>query len=89
MNLMNPIPEQEDNPHGFNRRYCVTKADGSPVDPDAQYFVLRLDSGCKDADHLKACRLALAVYAANIKGTAPQLASELRAGLLSLWKGEQ
>lgn len=28
---------------GWHQKYVITKTDGSPVDPDAVYFVLRLD----------------------------------------------
>ncbi len=29
---------------GLYNKYIVTKADGSPIDPEAQYFVLRIDN---------------------------------------------
>ena len=29
---------------GLYGKYCISKADGSPVDPNADYFVLRLDT---------------------------------------------
>jgi len=41
---------------GWKRKYHLTKADGSPVDPQAIYFVLRLDED-------PCARRALAVYA--------------------------
>jgi hypothetical protein len=41
---------------GLFKKYIVKKADGSDVDPDAQYFVLRVDT---DDD----ARFALATYA--------------------------
>ena len=41
---------------GWKRKYTITKADGSPVDPMAIYFVLRLDED-------PCARRALAVYA--------------------------
>lgn len=57
------IPSPAENPDGFHRRYHVTKADGSPADPDAIYLVLRLDDGCKDKEHLRMCRSAARSYA--------------------------
>jgi hypothetical protein len=45
---MQILPTESDNPKGLHQRYEVPKADGSPVDEDAVYFVLRLDSGGSD-----------------------------------------
>lgn len=41
-------------------KYKITKSDGSPIDPDARYFVLRLDDP-KRPDN-KAARKALVAY---------------------------
>lgn len=51
-------------------KYIVTKADGSPTDPSAKYFVLRLDT-----DH--AARVAVLAYAEEIRFQEPGLASDL------------
>lgn len=56
------MPIETEKPHEFNERYEVTNADGTPTDPDAIYFVLRLDSGCRDPEHLQACRSAARAY---------------------------
>lgn len=56
------IASAEQNPEGLHRRYIVSRADGSPVDPSAVYFVLRLDSGGSDATHIAACRAAARAY---------------------------
>jgi hypothetical protein len=40
---------------GLFSKYIIQKADGSPVDPGAQYFVLRLDTD-------KAARIAIRAY---------------------------
>jgi len=53
-------------------KYVVTKADGSPVATDAQYFVLRIDTD-------PAARAALLVYADQIKDSDPEFAKELQA----------
>ncbi|GAI86928.1 unnamed protein product [marine sediment metagenome] len=51
-------------------KYVVAKADGTPVDPEAQYLVLRLDTdGC--------ARAAAIFYAACIREEQPGFAFEL------------
>lgn len=49
-----------------------------PVDPDAEYFVMRLDIGGSDPNHILACRKAIQVYANEIEATIPELAKDLR-----------
>jgi hypothetical protein len=49
-----------------------------PVDKDSEYFVLRLDDGGKDPNHIAACRKAVLVYADEIEPYIPQLAADLR-----------
>jgi len=63
------------NPDGLHLKYIVTKADGSSVDPDAQYFVLRLDPKAK---HREAAIVAIMAYADAIEDDLPSLAAELR-----------
>ena len=70
---------QAENPNGLHLRYIVQKANGEPVDPRAEYFVLRTDKHAKDQRHAAACRKALLTYAAEIESFLPQLAAELRA----------
>jgi len=52
-------------------KYHITKNDGSPVDPKAQYFVLRIDTDF-------AARAAVLVYAMCIEKADPDFANELR-----------
>lgn len=52
------------------RKYVVSKANGQPVDPDADYFVLRLDTD-------PAARAAAYCYAREIEDRLPALAEEL------------
>ena len=59
-----------DEPRGIYGKYRVTKADGAPVDPKAQYFVLRLDTD-------SAARAAARMYAQTIRRNNPTLASDL------------
>lgn len=70
------IPEKEKNPDGLHKRYNVTKVDGDE-DPNAVYFVLRLDSMGDDPEHLRACQAAARVYARQIKDHIPGLAADL------------
>lgn len=58
-------------PDGLRAKYIIGKADGSPVDPKAQYFVLRLDTD-------PAARIAALVYANCIAVTNPSFADDLR-----------
>lgn len=69
---------QTENPNGLHLRYIVKKANGGPVDPRAEYFVLRVDAHASDPKHAAACRKALMTYADEIEQHIPQLAAELR-----------
>ena len=70
--------DKTENPAGLHRRYFVQKADGSPVSPEAEYFVLRLDSNGSDPAHIAACRKAVMTYADEIEPHLPRLAEDLR-----------
>lgn len=61
------IKSKKSNPNGLHQKYVVKKADGSPVDPNAMYFVLRLDNGSSDPDHVDACQQAASAYARAIQ----------------------
>ena len=73
---MKPTPE--DRAAGIEYKYNITRADGSPVDPQGMYFVLRLDyhEGC-DPRHIEACRRAARAYAAHATDNLPVLSREL------------
>jgi hypothetical protein len=58
---------------GLYTKYIIQKADGSPVDPDARYFILRLDDG----EYVHACRAAAAVFARHVRHHNPDLADDL------------
>jgi hypothetical protein len=64
---------------GLVGKYIISKRDGRPVDPGAEYFVLRLDDGGGDPVHVAACRSSVLHYADRISGHLPKLASDLRA----------
>lgn len=48
------------------------------VDPGAEYFVMRLDEGGSDINHIKACRIGIHAYADAIYPFIPELAIDLR-----------
>lgn len=70
------VKKKEDNPKGLYRKYKVEKLEGK-TDPKAEYFVLRLDNGGKDKNHIKACREALLKYAALMKNHLPELYDDI------------
>lgn len=55
---------------GYDKKYIIQKASGKPIDPEADYFVLRLD---KDPYALD----ALYMYACSLTYVNPQLSQEL------------
>lgn len=91
---MSNIPTQQQNPKGLHARYYIQKiiplpqkfmglpADDSykleQVDENAEYFIMRLDEGGKDAEHIKACRIGVNAYADAIEHHLPELAKDLR-----------
>lgn len=50
-------------------KYKITKTDGTPVNPSARYFVLRLDDPTRPDN--QAARAALAIYAREAHDVAP------------------
>lgn len=55
------LPPKSHNPLGFHKKYNITKVDGTPVDPDAIYLVLRLDG--KDGPRIQSARAGARAYA--------------------------
>jgi hypothetical protein len=53
-----PYQDRLPAPPGLYDRYVVTKTDGTPIDPRAVYFVLRLDGHGHDREHIESCRRA-------------------------------
>jgi hypothetical protein len=77
------IPTQSENPTGLHQRYYIQKLSADediyvPVDDNAEYFVMRLDEGGSDINHIKACRIGVHAYADAIENHIPQLAKDLR-----------
>ena len=59
---------------GLYNKYIIIKANGKKVDPDARYFVLRIDTD----PH---ARIALRAYGKSVKKENPKLAAEIEAYL--------
>lgn len=59
---------------GWKQKYNITKADGSPCDPEAVYFVLRLDVD----PH---ARTAMMTYALSVEADNPKLSVDIWAML--------
>jgi hypothetical protein len=66
---------------GLFDKYQVTHADGRPVDPNARYFVLRLDTD-------QPARAAAAIYADAVEESKPDLAADLRSQVAELGAGD-
>lgn len=67
----------EEKSKGLYNRYIVSKTNGDPIDPNAEYFVLRVDKNGSDPKHIESCRKAVMTYAENIKDHLPELANDL------------
>lgn len=48
------------------------------TDEGSEYFVMRLDKGGSDIEHIKACRIGVHAYAIAIQYHLPELAKNLR-----------
>lgn len=66
-----------DNQKGLYGKYQIIKTDGSPTDPEAVYFTLRLDTD----PH---ARNAVRAYIASVKKGNPELAADLYALILEI-----
>lgn len=80
------LPSQVENPKGLHAKFFIQKIVGylrsrpiyQDIGPNEEYFPLRLDDGCKNPEHLKACRAAITTYAKTIEKSNPVLAKEIR-----------
>jgi hypothetical protein len=59
-----------DDIEGLYNKYFIEKADGSPIDQAARYFVLRYDND-------RHARVALDAYASSIRDEDPALAADI------------
>lgn len=62
---------------GLFNKFMITRTDGKPVNPEAEYFVLRLDNKQSHLEHLQASLKALNAYANAIAESNPVLAKEI------------
>lgn len=62
------------------QKYEIRKTDGTPVDPSAQYFVLRIDTD-------KHARRALLAYAKSVEAEDPEFARLLRMAIVAVVTG--
>lgn len=62
---------------GLYQKYKIEKTNGNPINPLAEYFVLRLDQYSSDLVHTEASRRAILLYAKEIKKYNPKLAEDL------------
>ncbi|WP_155524039.1 hypothetical protein [Nodosilinea nodulosa] len=67
-------PEEAPSLVGLYGKYLLSKADGTPLDPRARYFVLRYDA---HAEHGHQSRLALNAYAVQMQDIMPELSQQL------------
>lgn len=56
----------------------IAKYELKDVEKGAEYFVMRLDTGGSDIEHIKACRIGIHAYADAIEHHIPMLAKDLR-----------
>lgn len=68
---------------GLFGKYNIQKANGKPIDDNAEYFVLRYDA-FGDHCHVEASRKALKEYAKVIKPHIPKLAEDLKTLITNL-----
>lgn len=64
--------------NGIFDKYKVEKRDGTPIDPKARYFVLRVDTD-------RHARAALMMYAESCQDENPQLFQDIATLLTECW----
>jgi len=67
---------------GYVKKYIISKTDGTPTDPKADYFVLRLD---KDPHAQK----AILKYAESVRKDNPQLADDIHTKMVNEYGWEK
>jgi hypothetical protein len=61
---------------GLYKKYIISKVDGTSINPENEYFVLKL-KGDGDPEHMKACRKAVLKYADEIRNYLPELSEDI------------
>lgn len=73
------IHETTNNPNAsFGQIFVEPEFMLEETQPGSEYFVMRLDEGGKDREHIKACRMGVHAYANAIEHHLPELAKDLR-----------
>ena len=70
------MKKSEETPDGLYGKYRIQRTDGKKIDPENEYFVLKL-KGKGDKKHMEACRKAILVYAEEIYKDLPELANSI------------
>jgi len=68
---------------GLKQKYNITKADGSKVDENARYFVLRVDDTTElntsiEIAHRNACKKALGLWMLEMRKIFPEIVEDLQ-----------
>lgn len=66
---------------GLYQKYIVTKTNGKPLDPEAEFIVLRIDGG----QYVDACRVGAAAFAEAVRPLNEILAHDIRRRLEDFW----
>lgn len=66
---------------GVKMKFIIHKADGTPCNPGAVYFVLRFDYEQSDSNFARASRTAGRVFARTVANSHPELARDIEAVL--------
>src|SRR6187401_1233276 len=83
---LDPYKDRTSAPPGLYNRYKVSKTDGTPIDPKAVYFVLRLDGHGHDREHIEACRIAALKWCHEAPAHLKQVAVDLVNRIVQLRK---
>ena len=67
---------KRETPDGLYGKYKIQRTDGKPIDPENEYFVLKV-KGVGDKKHIAACRKAVITYAEEMRWELPELANDL------------
>jgi hypothetical protein len=70
------LKSKEENPNGLHNKYVINRADGTPINPNNVYFILKLE-GEGDSIHMEACRKAILKYAYEIENYLPELSKDI------------
>jgi len=69
---------------GLYQKYVVSKKSGKPIDPKAQFIVLRVDGG----QYVQACRAGVAAFGEAVREKNPALADDIQNLLFLIEQGK-